>query len=610
MAGFWIKKVIAKSETKEAADVTFEQGLNVIQGRSDTGKTCIVKCIEFVFGGSMKTLTTPFKPSAGYNEAIVILASDKGDITVSRKVGKNQVEVSTQIEGIESGTYNLKHSEKSKTPDFNIIMLHLLGISGEPKVPANARFKPERLTWTNLLRLFYVNERRIDDEVSIIEPQETYEKTLFMSSLIYLLTGQDFSEMDVQTQKEIRKARKEAVEEYVNGKLSNAGERKERLEKELQIFGGIDIEAQIAQMISSLEETEHKIAAALEESKKLLSSIMALEEKSAECNVLLSRYQNLRSQYKADIQRLSFIVEGEVETKKLPQVTSCPFCEGKITPHSHKSYIETSKAELGRIMSQMQGLVETEKDVKAQQAKIQEELDEQRKKRSNIEAMIEQELKPESAKLTESINGYRAYIQINKEMQIVAEFAKDWSGDLDELAIKEQEEKDMEQIQYHPKEHFDSQFQTTMSEYADSILQECQYQGLAAARFDMKKFDIEVNGEPKGASHGKGYCSYLNTVVALMFRKYLNEHAIYNPELLIIDTPLHGFDEDDSEDAPESMKAGLFNYFINHQEGQLIVIENLDHIPHLDFAASGANVITFTKRKVDGERYGFLHDVY
>ena len=88
------------------------------------------------------------------------------------------------------------------------------------------------------------------------------------------------------------------------------------------------------------------------------------------------------------------------------------------------------------------------------------------------------------------------------------------------------------------------------------------------------------------------------------------EHAIYNPELLIIDTPLHGFDEDDSEDAPESMKAGLFNYFINHQEGQLIVIENLDHIPHLDYEASGANVITFTKRKIKGERYGFLNDVY
>ena len=242
MAGFYIKKVIAKSDTKETADVTFRQGLNVIQGRSDTGKSFIVKCIEFVFGGSMKKLTTPFKPSSGYNEAFIVLASPEGEITVSRKVGKNQVEVSTQIENIESGIYNLRHSEKSKKPDFNLVMLHLLGIDGEPKVPSNARFTPERLTWANLLRLFYINERRIDDEVSVIEPQDTYEKTLFMSSLIFLLSGRGFSEMAVQTQKEIRIARKEAVEDYVQGKLSNAGERKERLEKELQIFSGIDVE--------------------------------------------------------------------------------------------------------------------------------------------------------------------------------------------------------------------------------------------------------------------------------------------------------------------------------------------------------------------------------
>lgn len=242
------------------------------------------------------------------------------------------------------------------------------------------------------------------------------------------------------------------------------------------------------------------------------------------------------------------------------------FVDGKIMPHSHKSYVETSKAELARIMAQMEGLTATEIDVYKQQAQNEEQFTALREKRSGIDAMIEQELKPESAKLTESINGYRAYIQIDKEMLLVSVFAKDWTGDLNKLAVQEQEDKEKEQIQYHPKEHFDSLFQTTMSEYVDSILKECKYQGLAIARFDMTNFDIEVNGEFKGASHGKGYCSYLNTVVALMFRKYLRKHGKYNPELLIIDIPLHGFDENDSGDAPESMKATLFS--------QLIVIEN------------------------------------
>lgn len=87
----------------------------------------------------------------------------------------------------------------------------------------------------------------------------------------------------------------------------------------------------------------------------------------------------------------------------------------------------------------------------------------------------------------------------------------------------------------------------------------------------MKVFDIEVNGETK-ASYGKGYHSYLNTVVALAFRNYFHDRAKYNADFLIIDTPLHGFDENDTE-LPDSMKDGLFKYFVNHLTGQLIIVE-------------------------------------
>ena len=41
MAGFYIKKVIAKSIAKGDASITFGKGLTIIQGRSDSGKTCV-----------------------------------------------------------------------------------------------------------------------------------------------------------------------------------------------------------------------------------------------------------------------------------------------------------------------------------------------------------------------------------------------------------------------------------------------------------------------------------------------------------------------------------------------------------------------------------------
>ena len=48
---------------------------------------------------------------------------------------------------------------------------------------------------------------------------------------------------------------------------------------------------------------------------------------------------------------------------------------------------------------------------------------------------------------------------------------------------------------------------------------------------------------------------------------------------------------------------------MNHQEeGQMIVVENLDDIPNLDYESSGAIIETFTHGKSKG-RYGFLHGV-
>ena len=44
------------------------------------------------------------------------------------------------------------------------------------------------------------------------------------------------------------------------------------------------------------------------------------------------------------------------------------------------------------------------------------------------------------------------------------------------------------------------------------------------------------------------------------------------------------------------------------QEEKLIVVENLEHMPELNYNSSGATVITFTKGRFDG-RYGFLEGI-
>lgn len=603
MGDFYITKVAAKGSGKTDSFIDLQPGLNIIQGRSNTGKTCIIKCIDFCLGSKTK----PFGESFGYTTIELHLHTAKGNIQITRNFGKNQVEVVTDVPGYDSGTYDLQYNKKKKEPlpVLSDLLLSAIGIEGEHFIVKNKYFEKNRLTWRTIQHLLLFSVADISKETSVIEPQQAVEKTAFLSALLFLLTGKDFSEEEAKTRKEIRIARKRAVEEYVNKKISSVADKKKELEEKLHTFDGMDIELEMQKVIDSLNATEAAISNAVSQSQDLLSQILQLQSRSAECDILQSRYASLRTQYVSDIKRLSFIVDGEVEMKRVPQNQTCPFCEGKIPVRNRQSYIVSAQAELNRITGQMAGLAETEQDVQKEKEEIALSLQELIEQKEKIEQLVHDELQPKAEEMRAALSGYRAYIQINNELRVIAEFASSWETDLRELPNE-----DESATEYHPKEYFDKDFQEKMDEIVKAILEECKYDNLTTARFNLTDFDVEVNGHKKSDYHGQGYCSFLNSTVALSFRKYMASHATYNPGILVIDTPLLGLDQGVNDAAPESMRTALFRYFMNNQsEGQIIILENILHIPNLDYAASGANVITFTHGLSEG-RYGFLIDVH
>src|SRR5699024_5690127 len=174
-----------------------------------------------------------------------------------------------------------------------------------------------------------------------------------------------------------------------------------------------------------------------------------------------------------------------------------------------------------------------------------------------------------------------AYLRIASEIALIEAYATDFGNDLTAL---ENEQKNDKTLEYHPKDYFGDDFATTMSEYANSILKECNYSGLLQAHFKYTTLYIELNGEEKGTSHVKDYRSYLNTVMIMMLRKYLALNAKFDPHIFIIDTPLHGFDDGVDDRMPDSMRDRLYRYFMNHQDaGQLIIIENIDHMHSIEY---------------------------
>ena len=604
MAGIYFSRVTARGKGKRDSFVDFTPGLNIICGRSNTGKTAIARCIDFALG---KMGEPPIDEPLGYDQVELLVQAAAGTIGITRNFGKNQVDVKTDIPGVYSGKYNLNHSQSKITalPVLSDLLLNVMGIPTPCMVIKNIDFKRAPLTLRTFLHMLIFLNNDIGNVKSVLEPKESIQKTVFFSSLLFLMTGFNFPEQDEQTKKEIRIAEQNAVTRYVNRQISNVAEKKKVLQKQMTAFQGIDVEQQMTSLIAGIEQTESAISAALSRRQDLVQEMSDLQEKVTEAELMKSRYATLKSQYTADIKRLTFIADGEMSRSVHDKNNVCPFCESHFTPKDDETYIESARGELSRILAQMNDLTKAEQSLAEEMNWMSVEMAKLDAEKDSIENLIQQELRPKAEEMRKSLAVYKSFLQLKREMSVIDDFAAVWEKDLRNPPVETENVR-----QYHPREHFDDDFKRLINQYYMEILRECSYSPEPpSANFNISDFDIEIDGHKKSTHEGQGYTSFVNSVTALTFRHYLAHHGKYYPGFLIIDTPLLGLDQGVADSAPESMCSGLFRYFMNHQEeGQLIIIENSKNLPELDYEAAGANVITFTKGLTEG-RPGFLHGV-
>ena len=600
MINFYIKSITAFGKGKTASTIEFTDGINIIKGDSDTGKTKVIASILFAMGASHK----PFAKKTGYDEVRLVIGTPAGDISFTRKYSANLIEVISDNAEIEDGTYTTQYNT-DRTP-INDVWLRLMGIEELPMLASNKRSVKKRMTWNNLMRMFYIDELEICREESIIEPVQYTEKTLLLSAILYLVYGKNFASDKIQKDSTIKKAKNEIMEEYLNKRLSATDGQLERLKHYADALYDNQLRSELQKTAQSLKDIEKRISEALENSQKVMQAILDVEQKINEMNMLANRYDSLQSQYQADLRRLAFVSEGEelLAGQKAPKL--CPYCDHEIKTPKLPSFKAVSGAEEKRIRQQIMGLKETQKGVEEEKTGLESELSELKKKYDEINHLIREELEPQRTEIEKLLADYQEEIDKRSQYKVYEQMRREIIIDLKEYITDDSDEPD----DYKPKDYFDADFCKFMNDYAMEILAESCYPNLVEAHFDLKSFDLVINGGTKVDDHGKGYSAFINTVVALMFRRYLVERGTYTPGITIIDSPLHGMFQGVEDDAPESMKTGLFRYFCGLAgEGQLIVAENDEHVPELDYAGSNVRVIEFSKND-PSKRHGFLLDVY
>lgn len=591
---FYIEKIIVTGSGKTDSIIELSNGVNIIYGPSNTGKTYIVKCIDYMFGSERE----PIDISTGYQYIKIIVRTQCGTITMSRKIGENKIEVSSNDNNVPSGKYATKASRTNYDKTINSVWLSLIGINDLHLVISNENYKKQILSWRTFSHMFMLTETKIISEYSAILSGRDTSNTAVIASLIFLLSGQDFAETETKDTKEIKEAKKNAVKAYINKELFRLSERNQELLAQLKENPNIDIAVEIEKIMAEISTNEKRINSSIEENQKILAQLYEKNENLSECNVLLNRYDELTTQYDADLKRLNFIVDGEANLNASFS-THCPFCDGEVVVKKNQNYINAAKSDYKKIKLQAKDLESASKELRSEKLSLEQEIGTLMAKKKSIEELIEKELKPQVFNLKEKLSTYKDAIECQKEIDILKKLSEQKTADMIENDTDEESE-----LKFKVKEHLDYSFINELSNGIKSFLENCNYDNLLSVIFDKADMDIVINGKKK-SSNGKGYNAYFNSVVAIVLSRYMENKAKYSPDFLVLDSPILSLKEKETKKPSETMRNTLFENIVDNQKGiQTIVIEN--EIPEINY--KDANIIHFTKEKNNG-RYGFLLDV-
>lgn len=72
MSRFYIKQIVATGSGVKLSSIQFKDGVNIIYGASNSGKSYVINCINFMFYGEI-----PFtKDATGYDKVSMLMESD------------------------------------------------------------------------------------------------------------------------------------------------------------------------------------------------------------------------------------------------------------------------------------------------------------------------------------------------------------------------------------------------------------------------------------------------------------------------------------------------------------------------------------------------------
>ena len=606
---YYIKRFIIASKTESGerigSTLDLAPGLNIVYGPSNTGKTLILDCVDFMLGGEARRL---YKPALRIYAVTMILDVDGAEVSLYRELDekKNDIIVISKAPGIEGGTYTVGAKTKDKDT-ISSLWLKLMGIDKDVKIIRQIEDSMEQaLTVRTFYHFFVINENRISGENSILKAgSQTYTKNIpvpTITSLIYLAKELNYISPNAapKTSSKIITVKRTTAQSIVDGSVNAMRERETISIKSDDPRTVEEIQTEINEILEQISAAEDSLQKTTDRDQIVTNQLIEITSAIAESTILKNRYNALRTQYESDMRRLTFIAEADIHKGKIPKLDHCPFCNGELPKEKTQSCLDAAIAEADKIELRIKDLQYADEALSKEMDKLQSQREALVREQQQVQAAIRGELRPQVEALRDKLAIFTAALEKAKAKEMLKHFTEVLNEQL--LRIKNEDEFSND---FDVREKIREVLQEPLERLLTEILEKCNYDNYVGSRFDEDMCDVVVNGSEK-LSQGQGFRAFLNSVMALAVQEMLNEFNMHMPHLLVMDSPILSLKEREEDKGTEitsdSMRGGLFQYMIEHEKNrQTIILEN--EIPTLDY--STANIIHFTRKIGDG-RFGLI----
>lgn len=535
-----IRRLMLRGKGVPDAEIDFNAGGNIVAGDSDTGKSYLLRCLDYIFGADEMTKRIP--EAEPYSTLFVQFENaSKEVLTIERHLSGGELAAHyCSLEDIkEKGTVlSAKRSGRSQAFDVTEAILKFAGIQ-EAVLRKNDRGSVQRLTLRLFMPVVLVDEISIIDEVSPVLGKATYDETPRKRMFAYMLTGKDDDGIIEAEKADITRARLTAQIGVISGLLEPL---EERLSKQPESDEDTieKIESAIGRLSASLAEVSGERAQLQAERLEATRMLQRGQSQIVAANELLTRYRLLDDRYGSDLDRLDFVSEGAYFFEGL-QAVICPLCEQPMThEHAHAArsisvVMESARAEAAKILGLRKDLVKAIQTLETIKEKHENECTSAsatlERTDSRIAAVIAPAVK-ETTQNLESLVARRIELEGRRSDEEQAQTLRSLRSDLERAAGSKLTKREWEALP--------SAALRDLCIQIEAVLKEWQWKGEGRVEFDKDVFDIVVDGQAR-QSHGKGVRAVLHSAFVIGLLRHCKKSGRPHLGMVMIDSPLTSY---------------------------------------------------------------------